>query len=81
MQPQLCLFMSTRRDVLLVTIASDMATFGTNSAAQVEKHVAQRPDHEFLFFSLLSLHLMRRRSGLLSSRQCCALTPRMRTEI
>ncbi len=27
-------------------------TFGTNSAAQVAKHVAQRPDHEFLFFSL-----------------------------
>ncbi len=35
------------------TIASDMPTFGTNSAAQVAKHVAQRPDREFLFFSLL----------------------------
>src|SRR6266852_6894021 len=28
-------------------------TFGTNSAAQVAKHVAQRPDHEFLCSSLL----------------------------
>jgi hypothetical protein len=37
----------------LVTIASDMPTFGTNSAAQIAKHVAQRPDREFLFFSLL----------------------------
>ncbi len=27
--------------------------FGTNNAAQVAKHVAQRLDHEFLFFSLL----------------------------
>jgi len=34
-------------------MASDMPTFGTNSAAQVAKHVAQRPDHEFLFFSSL----------------------------
>jgi hypothetical protein len=34
-------------------IASDMPTFVTNSAAHVAKHVAQRPDHEFLFFSLL----------------------------
>jgi hypothetical protein len=25
-------------------------TFGTNSAARVAKRVAQRPDHEFLFF-------------------------------
>jgi hypothetical protein len=33
--------------------ASDMPIFGTNSAAQTAKHVAQRPDHEFLFFSLL----------------------------
>jgi hypothetical protein len=31
-------------------IGSDMPTFGTNSAAQVAKDVAQRPDHEFLFF-------------------------------
>ncbi len=34
-------------------MASDMPTFGTNSAAQVAKHVAQRRDREFLFFSLL----------------------------
>jgi len=33
-------------------MASDIPTFGTNNAAQVAKHVAQRPDHEFLFFSL-----------------------------
>jgi len=38
---------------LLVTIASDMPTFGTNSAAQLAKQVAQRLDHEFAFFSLL----------------------------
>jgi len=30
-----------------------MPTLGTNNAAQVAKHVAQPPDHEFLFFSLL----------------------------
>jgi len=30
-------------------MASDMPTFGANSAAQVAKHVAQRPDREFLF--------------------------------
>ncbi len=36
-----------------VMIASDMSTFGTNSGAQVAKHVAQRPDRESLFFSLL----------------------------
>jgi hypothetical protein len=30
-----------------------MPTFGTNRAAQVAKHAAQRPDHEFLFFLLL----------------------------
>src|SRR6266850_4555745 len=36
-------------DVLLVTIASDMPTFGTDSAAQLAKHVVQRPDHEFPF--------------------------------
>jgi hypothetical protein len=35
-------------------IASDKPTSGTNNAAQVAKHVAQRPDRdEFLFFSLL----------------------------
>jgi hypothetical protein len=34
-------------------MASDIPTFGTNSAAQVAKHVAQRLDHESLFFSLL----------------------------
>jgi len=34
-------------------MASDMPTFGANSAAQVAKHVAQRPDRESLFFSLL----------------------------
>ena len=45
---------SWRRDALLVTIACDMPTLGTNSAAQVAKPVAPRPDHEFLFFSLLS---------------------------
>jgi hypothetical protein len=28
-------------------------TIGTNSAAQLAKQVAQPPDHEFLFFSLL----------------------------
>ena len=44
---------SCRRDVLLLTIASDTLTFGTNRAAQVAKHVVQRPDHESLFFSLL----------------------------
>ena len=30
-----------------------LPTFAIHSAAQVAKHVAQRPDHEFLFFSLL----------------------------
>ena len=39
----------------LITIAFDMPTFGTDSAAQVAKHVAPRPDHEFLFLSLLVL--------------------------
>jgi hypothetical protein len=41
------------KDVLLVTIASEMPTFGTNSGAQLAKHVALRPDDEFLFFLLL----------------------------
>ena len=41
------------RIALLITIAFDMLTFGTDSAAQVAKHVAQRPDHEFPFFSPL----------------------------
>jgi hypothetical protein len=36
-----------------VTIASDMPTFGTNSVAQVAKHVTRRRDHDVLFFSLL----------------------------
>jgi len=36
----------------LLTIASDMPTFGANGAANVPKHVPLRPDHEFLFFSL-----------------------------
>ena len=34
-------------------MASDVPIIGTNSAAQVAKHVAHRPDHEFLSFSLL----------------------------
>jgi len=34
-------------------MASDIPTFGTNNAAQVAKHGALRPDHEFLFVSLL----------------------------
>ena len=54
----------------------------TNSAVEVAKQVAQRPDHEFPFFSLLlQFTSCGRRSGLLSSRQRCALTPRMRTEM
>ena len=38
------------KDVVRVTIASDMPIFGANSAAHVAKHVAQPRDHEFLFF-------------------------------
>jgi hypothetical protein len=41
------------KDILLVTIASDTLTFGTNRAAQVAKDVAQRADYNFVFFSLL----------------------------
>jgi Tetratricopeptide repeat len=34
-----------------------------------------------IFLIVAAVHLMRRRSGLVSSRQRCALTPRMRTEV
>jgi len=63
-------------------IASDMPAFGTTRVAQVAKHVAQRPDHEIPIFVVgVAVHLKLRRSGLLSSRQRCALTPGMRTEV
>jgi len=41
------------RQPIVIAITSYKPTFGTNSAAQVAKHVAQRPDRESLFFSLL----------------------------
>ncbi len=40
-------------DVVLIMMASDIPTLGTNNATQVAKHVAQRPDRKSLFFSVL----------------------------
>jgi hypothetical protein len=34
-----------------------------------------------IFLIAVAVHLMRRRSGLVLTRQLCALTPRMRTEV
>ena len=69
--------LSLDKEVLKAVIA-----FGVNSAAQAAKHVAQRPDHEFLFFSmLLQFTPSGRDLGLLLPRQRCALTPQMRTEV
>jgi hypothetical protein len=43
--------LSSQRDVLLVKMASDMSTSGTNCAALGATHVWQRPGYESLFFS------------------------------
>jgi len=40
-------------DVVLIMMASEIPTLGTNNATRVAKHVAQRPDRKSLFFSVL----------------------------
>ena len=70
------------KDVLQVTMASDMASFGANSAgAGSETCCATTGSRAPIFLIAVAVHLMRRRSGLVLSRKLCALTPRTRTEV
>ena len=58
------------------------AFFGTNNArASSETSCGTTGSRAPMFLIAIAVHFMRRRSGLVSSRQLCALTPRMRTEV